>query len=242
MPGPTDYAQTSDVLAYIPDVPAAKQVTWPTFLHTASREIDGYCGRYFYPDGVGTKYFDVPGDSAAGGSTWPPSGMRGPKRLFVLNHDFYTVTALKVANIENGNPANSTDWTTLTGDGVVPPTDFFLEPSNQTYLGLNGSALTRPSYWIELPSYGPGSSTTFRGYFTAGKRTVSITANWGWPGIPDQIKDITVRIVIRAFKAAPTGFAGVTGGPDGSSPVFLRYLDGNDRATLDRYKKWVATF
>lgn len=242
MAGPADYAQTSDITAFLPDVPATKQATWPDLIHAASREIDKYTERYFYPDGTGTKYFDVPGDPYTGRSSWPLVGGNGPKTLFITNHDFYAVTALKVAQIENGNPASSTDWTTLVGDGVTPPSDFYCEPSNQTYLGKNNDTNAKPFYWIELPAYGPTTSTTFRGFFTSGKRTVSITANWGWPAVPDQIKNVTVKIVVRMFKAQPSGFTGQTGSPEGASATLLKYLDANDFATLDNYKKWIAKF
>jgi hypothetical protein len=236
-----DYAVTADVLAFLPLVPVAQQATWAGLISDASREIDGYCQRYFYADGVGTKYFDVPGDPYSGQS-WPQVGGRGAKSFFCLNHDFYALTALKVAQIENGNPGSPTDWVTLTGDGITPPSDFFLEPANNNYVGKNGNSQPKPFYWIDLPAYGPTTSTTFRGYFTAGKRTVSITANWGWPVVPDQIKDITVKIVIRMFKGQQTGFTGATGFPEGTSAVLLKYLDANDFNTLNRYRKWIANF
>jgi hypothetical protein len=242
MPGPTDYAQSSDVLAYLPNVPTGQQSTWISLISIASRAIDGYCRRYFYSDGAATKYFDVSGDPFTGRDSWPPSGGRGGKTLFVHNHDFYSVTAIKVAQVENGNPASSSDGVTLSGDGVTPPSDFFLEPGNGWYIGKNGDASKRPYYWFELPAYSPSTSTSFRGYLTAGKRTVSITATWGWPSVPDEIRDIAVKIVVRMFKAQPTGFTGATGSPEIGMGVILKYLDVNDLFTLDRYQKKVSQF
>lgn len=162
--------------------------------------------------------------------------------LFLYKHDFYSLTALKVAQIENGNPANPSDWITLTGDGITPPSDFYLEPANQTFLGKDGSALVQPFWWVQLPAFGPLISTSFRGYFTSGKRTVSLTASWGWPAVPDDIQDITVKIVVRMFKAQSTGFTGVIGSPDGGQATILKYLDINDLNTLNGYKKWASTF
>ncbi len=233
MPGPALYAQTSDMQAYLPDVPAAQQGTWAGFLAVASRSIDDWCERYFYADGTATKYFDVPGATDPGAS---PVTM-----LELFDHDFYTLTALKVALRENGDPALASDWIQLTGDGITPPSDFFLGPANQVYVGKDGDSNKRPFYKIEIPKTSPATSGTYQASFMPGRRTVSIAANWGWPSVPDQIKDICTKIAIRLYKASPTGFTGQTGAPDvpGSS-LILSYTDMNDRVTLNRFKKYSA--
>ena len=240
MAGPLDYCTANDVSARVPNALEAEEAAnWTDFIHTASRAIDGFCDRYFYTDpaGAGIRYFDVDGDPYTGRDTWPPNGARGGKMLFLYRHDFYDLTALKVAQIENGNPNSPTDWITLTGDGIVPPSDFYLEPSNQSYIGKSGSALVKPFWWVELPSFGPLISNTFRGYFTSGKRTVSIEATWGWPGVPDEIRDICIKIVLRMAQSTAAGSTGAIGSPEYGTAIVTKYLDVNDLYTLTRYKK-----
>jgi hypothetical protein len=236
--GPADYCTPDDIQLRLPNASEGEEATnWSDYIHSASRAIDRFCKRYFYPDGTGLKYFDVEGDPYTGRDTWPPNGARGGKMLFLDKHDFYNLTALKVAQIENGNPNSPTDWITLTGDGITPPTDFFLEPSNQTYVGKFGDTNKKPFWWVQLPSFGPLISSTFRGYFTSGKRTVSINANWGWPAIPDEIRDICIKIVIRMAASSGTGYTGQVGSPEYGAAIVTKYLDVNDLYTLSDYKK-----
>jgi hypothetical protein len=238
--GAINYVGAEDVQLYVQQNVVAKEGgLWDALAGAASRAIDGFCERYFYPDPAGpaTKYFDVDGDPYTGRDTWPPNGARGGKMLFLDKHDFYALTVLKVAQIENGNPNSPTDWITLTGDGITPPSDFYLEPANQTYVGKAGDAHAKPFWWIQLPSFGPLISNTFRGYFTSGKRTVAITASWGWPAVPDEIKDIATKIVLRMWKSRESGWTGIVGSPETGTTSVLKYLDVNDLYTLSRYKK-----
>jgi hypothetical protein len=232
VPGLANYALAADVSAYLPKVPVAQQATWAQLLSAASRGIDGFCERYFYNDTGSTRYFDVPGD---------PDGST-PIRTFLMGkHDFYGITTVKIAEIENADPAVTGDWVQLTGDGITPPSDFFFEPANEAYIGKTGDVNIKPWSRIELPATPGRTSTTFRDRFVVGKRTLAVTPQfWGWPAIPDQIKDITAKIVVRMHKAQPTGFTGQTGSPEVGAGTILNFLDINDLKVLASYKKQSA--
>ena len=224
----TDYAATTDLAAYLPNVvPAEENANWTTFLHAASRAIDGWCDRYFYADGSALKYFNVDNDKST---------------RFVLPDwagDFYSPTLVKIALYENADPAG-TDWTTISGDGVTPPSNYFCGPENPARLGNSASpTLTRPFHWISLPQKpNPADSTNYMRTFTQGMRTLAITASWGWPAVPDDIKDVCVKLVIRMWKAKDSGFNAVAGSPDFGTPIpVARYLDMNDIGVLNRYKR-----
>lgn len=228
--GLANYAQTSDVQAYLSSVPNAQQASWPALLSSASRGIDEFVGRHFYNDVSSVKYFDVEGDPSSGTII---SSLELP--------DFYGSTVVKVAQRENGDPAVAADWVTLTGDGLTPPSDFFLEPSYQDYVGKTGDVNLRPYHRIVLPATAPSTSTTFRSSLMPGKKTLSLLpTGWGWPAIPDQIQNITVKVVVRMFKAQPSGFTGAVGSPETGRLVILNFLDMDDISVLTRYRRMSA--
>jgi hypothetical protein len=227
MPGVIDYATTADVAAVLPNVTLSEEsAIWTTYLHVASRGIDSVCDRSFGPDGAATKYFDIP---------------RSDMTRFVLPvwaGDFYTVTSLKVALVENADPVG-TNWRTISGDGITPPSNFYLGPENPDYIGTSTSATaTRPFYQIDLPSTpNPNDSTNYITSFTKGLRTLSITASWGFSAVPDVIKTITVNVVVRMWKAKEAGFLGNVGSPEIGTSQVLRYLDFNDRLALNNWRR-----
>lgn len=228
MAGAIAYATTTDVQSYVkgPTLSSGANGTLlTTLLLRASRMIDDFCERYFYPDSTGQKFFD--GD--------------GTSKLYVPRHDFYTVTVLKIALTENTDPTDPTQWYTISGDGVTPPSNFYLEPANPDNIGAVASQTARrPYYKIELPRQAKTNSTTdYLRAFTKGKRTVAITASWGWPQIPDDIKDLTAKIAYRLFRGSPSGWAGTEGAPEIGVTDVARVLDGNDMTTLTYYRRQV---
>lgn len=220
-----NYAVPNDVSAYLPNVVQSEEsAIWTSLLSVASRDIDRFCDRYFYPDTTGTKYFD--GNDS--------------QLLYCPSHDFYSLTALKVARYENADPAG-TDWITFDGNGLVPPSNFFCEPANETYVGTTGQSAVKPFYKIVLPTSPSPGSSNYLTTFTGGRRTVAITASWGWPTVPDEIKDITVKLVIRMWKAKDSGWTGAIGDPEGGPQLLVaKYLDVGDLHTLDGYRRHSA--
>lgn len=195
-------------------------------LSTASRSIDGFCDRYFYNDGPSTKYFD------------------GDDSQLLLVPDFFGAATVRVAGFENADPAGS-DWTTLTGDGVTPPSDFFFEPApgqQLPYVGKSGDDHARPWYRIRLPQTPPQSSQTFKSQFPRGLRTVAVTppagGGWGWPAVPDEIALICLKISIRLWEAAEASYTGDVGDPQLGPRINLQnVLDIGDLYTLENYKR-----
>lgn len=225
MAGATAYATTADVNGYLPNVTLSEEsANWTILLNVASREVDRFCERYFYNNASSTKYFD--GDGTTG--------------LYLPKHDFYTLTALKIALTENNDPADSSLWYTISGDGVTPPSNFYLYPDNEPEIGsVTDQTLKRPYYRIEIPANPKATTTTdYLPRFTRGHRTVAITASWGWPAIPDEIRDITVKLCIRMWRAKAAGQTGAIGSADYGTPTLVaKYLDVGDIKTLASYRK-----
>ncbi len=228
-----NYCAPADVQVYVPGIVLAEETAiWAILCGVSARAIDGYTDRYFFSDAGSTRYFDVAGD---------PSSSTILRSFQMAKHDFYGATTIKIAQIENGDPAVSTDWVQLTGDGITPPSDFYLEPANETYVGMTGDAHAKPFDRIEIPATPPRISTTFQAGFLPGKRTLSVTPpNWGWPAIPDEIKDIATKIVLRMWKSREAGWTGVVGSPEMGTAIVLKFLDINDLNTLNRYKKYTV--
>ncbi len=228
MAGAAAYGTTSDVGAYLPNVVTSEEsASWTILLNVASRAIDRYTDRYFYADGISTKYFD--GD--------------GSTDLYVRDHDFYTLTALKIALTENNDPADSTQWYTIHGDGITPPSNFYLEPSNRREIGsVTDQTMLEPFYRITIPGNPwSGSTTDYLPTFTRGRRTVAITANWGWAAIPDEIRDLAVKLALRMWRAKESGQTVNLGSADFGVTQVAQYLDVGDVHTLDFYRRSVTS-
>lgn len=231
MSGPADYCSADDISARVPNALESEEAqNWTDYIHVASRAIDRFCDRYFYPDPItGVKYFDVEGDPSSGTSI---------RMLQLQDHDFYGATTIKVALFENADPAVTADWVTLTGDGITPPSDFFLEPANQTYVGKNGDVNRKPFYRIRIPATPPKTSATYQSSLLPGMRTLAIIpTGWGWPAIPDEIKNIAIRAVLRMSKSRDAGETGDIGSPEYGAATITKYLDAQDILTLIGYKK-----
>jgi hypothetical protein len=225
--GLVNYAATTDVAAQLSEVgnPTDYTAIWNLLLSVASRGIDGLTDRFFYNDAPSTKYFD--GDGTATLLVYP---------------DFYSPTAIKIASFENADPTTS-DYVQLTGDGVTPPSDFFLDPANQYYVGKAGDSNHRPFTRVSIPATSPATSSTFQSVFMPGKRTVAVTASWGWPAVPDEIFQMTVKLVIRMWKSGSAGYTGLSGDPEfGPRLPIANFLDSTDLYTLGRYQRYSASF
>lgn len=236
MAGPADYCTADDLQVRQPNASEVDEApNWSDYIHAMSRGIDRFCNRPggFAPDPIsGVKYFDVPGD---------PSSGTAIRQLQLQYHDFYGAVVIKVAQRENGDPATPADWVTLAGDGITPPSDFFLGPDNPSYLGKFGSALLQPWYRIDIPANPPQASTTYQSSLLPGKRTLSINpTGWGWPAVPDEIRNICIRGVIRMAAGSGAGETGQVGSPEYGAATIQKYLDFNDIMTLSGYKKFDA--
>lgn len=130
----------------------------------------------------------------------PPGGFQpataASARLFVPESEcvvrvdpFYTATGLEVKTDDSGNGTYSTTWTS---------TEYQLEPLNQAAYGkpyTSVRAITRrfPCVW------------------PPGRATVQVTAKWGWPAVPDPVRQACLMLAAMTVKLtaeAPFGVAG----------------------------------
>lgn len=214
------YATLAELKTYVKSLGTDYDTLLTQILSEASRRVDDEIGRYFYADGISTKYFDGSGTS----------------RQYILGHDFYAVTALKMALTENAALAS---MVTISGDGLTPPTNFALEPANPAAVGsASDQTSKRPFYILTIPATAKaGSTTDYQGIFTAGKRTISITANWGWPAIADEIKALTIRLSLRIFAARQSNFTGLSGAPVIGTLNTKTQLDDYDMQIVTKYQR-----
>lgn len=130
--------------------------------------------------------------------------------------DIGTATGLVVKADWDGS---GTFATTLTS-GI----DFQTEPLNAIVLGEPITSLRA------IDTSFPVSS--------ARRATMQITAKWGWPAVPDAIREATVLLAARHFKRAdsPLGVAGF--GELGA--IMVRRTDPDIEALVDPYRRIVV--
>lgn len=118
----------------------------------------------------------------------------------------------------------------LNGDGIIDTTldstNFFLSPYNASTLGV-------PYTCIEI---------TPTGQYSFGPRIrkgVKVTAKFGWPAVPKEIKTATILQVAREFKryATPLGSESMTA--LGKQTLTIPSLDPDVQRLISRYKKVV---
>ena len=133
-----------------------------------SRSIDNKCGRFFWQDAAGTRYFTA------------------ERNDYLQIPDCYGVTTLKTD--DDGDRTYENTWAT---------TDYDLMPFNA------GQDTAWPYTWIE-----PTPNGNY--LFTRMRKGIEITANWGWPAVPDPINEGCLLQSARFFKRkdAPFGVAG----------------------------------
>lgn len=132
-----------------------------------------------------------------------------------------TTLQIKLAYFENMPQAQ---WILeLDGDGWNPPSNYYLWPSSVRRIGAANQSTpdttsTRPWMDIELPTI-PISNTTWLPTVMPGKATVLITAHWGWPVVPDFIKDLTCRAAAVGWRMRQSGQTSGQGARSGSAAV-----------------------
>jgi hypothetical protein len=148
-----------------------------------------------------------------------------------------TTAQVQLAYFENQPLAQ---WTTqLSGDGVNPPSNFFAWPRNRRRVGAvnaqGGTADTTsrwPWYGIDIASI-PISNTTYLPASIPGKLTVSLNVHWGWPVVPDAVRDVTCKIAARMWRARQAGWSEQLGTTDTGLVTMIGQLDKVDRYILE---------
>lgn len=181
-----------------------------SFITQASARVESITDRTFYrdpPDGTnGTFLYD--GFQASDGGPIVAGG-----RCLIESRGIVSLTTVEVA--------------TFTGDTfrTIPTSDWFLRPSRPT----PGWPFTQ--LWITNV---PSSGDTTPGFYP-GFATVRLTGVRGWPAIPPDITDVTLSMVVGAYRARAAGGGDrIEIAPDGTR-TFERVLSSADLATLHRY-------
>lgn len=214
--GPVAYAGPADLFGasgYLRDPNStANSAIATTLLNAASRFIDEKCGRFFYNDGSYVRYF--PGVA---------------NREITLPFDFFNLTSLQLAFYENQPLAQ---WLTVSGDGITPgASNYFLWPANPKPYIATGSVQTAPYQGFTMPLI-PMNNSAYLPTPRPGERTIAITANWGWPAVPDAIKDLTLKLAARAWEHRQAGWAAEAGGAGIGTVNMAHHFDSRDEATL----------
>ena len=141
-----------------------------------------------------------------------------------------SVISLRLAYFENQPIAQ---WTAaFPGDGVTPGSAYFLWPRNRPNAGSSqGATLPRPFCGVDI-AHIPPAGTTFLPSSIPGYLTIALTANWGWPGVPDIIKDLTCKIAARLWRLRESGYAEVLGSSDIGIVNLFNAFDPIDRLVL----------
>lgn len=118
-----------------------------------------------------------------------------------------------------------TSVTTLSSNGSeIAASDFYLEPANNIKYG-------EPYLWIESD-----------GAFSLGRQSIEIVGKFGWPEVPDQVKQIVIVTAVKMLKRtreAPwgiieTGFDGMALRIVREDPDMMLLIDALMRAETRR--------
>ena len=107
----------------------------------------------------------------------------------VVTDDISTLTGLVVKTDTSGDGTFDTTWSS---------TDYQVEPLNNLTKGRSVNNLRAVGSYT-FPVFGDGLAS------------VEVTAKWGWPAVPDSIKQATLMLASRLYsrKASPMGVIGV---------------------------------
>lgn len=116
---------------------------------------------------------------------------------------------------------------------IAPETRGTFETIASTDYYLRGKAdgAGGPYRWLALSDLPAGSYTTFpKGY-----ANVRVTGTAGWAAIPDDLTQLALVIVQRAWNARQAGYQNVDGVDEQGRPIVGRFLALPDWKTMKRY-------
>lgn len=176
----------------------------------ASRQIDGWCGRRFYQDTT------------------------------VATREFYAQTPYLVDLLDQPDEGPSTEISTVTG--LIVKTDTALD-------GTFAQTLTISTDFLLLPRNAAADSRAFSEIVLAdnytfpmpanGRAGVQVTAKFGWPAIPDDVKEACLVQAAQLFSNKDAVFGAIALGD--STAMYLRSsLNVQAKALLAPYQKAVV--
>jgi hypothetical protein len=181
----TDYNTTDAIKTYLGIGGTENDTNIADAVAAATRDVNSFCGRRFDQD------VDVDGDPSATARTYAPTNP-----TLAIVDDISTLTDLVVKTDEDDDGVFETTWTI--------GTDFELEPAN----GVGPNGASGWPYW-RIVAVG---SKCFR---VVTRRTLQVTAAWGWAAVPADVKQAHRLLAAGIYKRkyAPFGVAGY--GADG---------------------------
>lgn len=123
-------------------------------------------------------------------------------------------------------------WLTVPGDGITPgSSNYFLWPTSPKPYIVTGATQLTPWQGFDLPAI-PVSNTTYLPTPRPGSRTVAMSVNWGWPAVPDLIKDLTLKMAARAWISRAGGWSTSGGDANIGNIDMSHHFDSRDEALL----------
>jgi hypothetical protein len=122
-------------------------------------------------------------------------------------------------------------WLTVPGDGYTPGAGNWYAFPDQPKPIATGSPLLAPWQGFDLPLI-PVSNTTYLPTPRPGARTIAITAHWGYPIVPDVIKDLVLKMAARAWESRQAGWSDTTGDASVGQVNMSHHFDSRDEELL----------
>lgn len=171
----------------------------------------------------------------ATGGVGSPTGNAYPLTLTVgtaFGHVVNTIansTVLQFAFYENQPLAQ---WLTVQGDGVTGgATNYFFWPTNPKPYLATGSVVQAPWHGLNMPLI-PVSNTTYLPTPRPGTATIAMTTNWGWPAVPELIKELCLKMTARAWLSRQDSWAQTSGDSTMGVVDMSHHFDTRDEALL----------
>lgn len=166
------YLTVPELRDLLRDQHAAYDSEYERAILAASRQVDDYCGRFFWRE-----------------ATPSPKLFRPDEVDLVWTSDIATATGLVVETDENDDGVFETTWSA---------SDYQLEPFER----MNGRPYERIAAVgsREFPVAGLSSYSSLARRRSRRAR-VRVTAAWGWPAVPDEVKQATAIAAVDHFKA-----------------------------------------
>jgi hypothetical protein len=120
--------------------------------------------------------------------------------------------------------------TTLVEIAPYTGADYVTVPSGDYFL-RGRSGIIGPYQWLVMSDHPTG---TYRAW-PVGFATVRVTGTAGWAAIPDDLTNLALVLVQRAWNARQSGYQNVEGVDEQGKPIIARFLQLPDYQTLKRY-------
>lgn len=172
-------------------------------LNAAQKDVDDYCG-------WGTNGFDQSSGVAAALEVVPDD-----RHVLELVGGFWTTTDLVIKTDENSDGVYEVTWTS---------SDYELEPANNQRYGVDGFP------YHQIRAVGDFAWSVPTGP-TSRRKTVEITAIWGWENVPAGVETALILRALQLFSRRKT--------QDGINPISGFRAGGRDRdweILLDDYR------